>query len=224
MKLAKKILTITALVTMGLSIAFLISAIFGAPVFENSTLLHILLSFALLAVACAFAISSVNLLTKKKLIPIICLSLLGLSTILMLINIWTNFNASEFFNRATITISVATIFFVIIVSMIIKYERRYLAIQIITYILVVIVDILITLIVWGVDIFGITAMTEIFWTLCLVTFAMLCTLSILGRKNVDIKKEKKLTDDKITISKEEYENMKNEIERLKKENEELKRK
>ena len=75
-----------------------------------------------------------------------------------------------------------------------------------------------------VDIFGISAMTEIFWTLCLVTFAMLCTLSILGRKNTEIKKEKKLPDDKITISKEEYENMKNEIERLKKENEELKMK
>ena len=142
----------------------------------------------------------------------------------MLINIWTGFNASPFFNSATITISVATVFFVIIVSMIIKYERRYLAIQIITYVLVIIVDILITLLAWGVEIFKIPAMTEIFWTLCLIAFAMLCTLSILGRKNVDIKKEKKISDDKITISKEEYENMKNEIERLKKENEELKNK
>ena len=53
---------------------------------------------------------------------------------------------------------------------------------------------------------------------------MLCTLSRPGRKNVDIKKEKELPNDKITISKEEYENMKNEIERLKKENEELKSK
>ena len=89
------------------------------------------------------------------------------------------------FNNLTMVLAIATVFFCIIVSTHLKLEKIYLALQIITYGLVIIIDILLTLLIFGVQIFEVPGLTEIFWTICLVTFALICVNGVLGKKSAD---------------------------------------
>lgn len=69
MKTAKKVLTTVSLATMSFAVAMLIGGVFGLKIFSNQILLNMLLSFATVSLASAFAISSLNLIKSKKQFP-----------------------------------------------------------------------------------------------------------------------------------------------------------
>lgn len=217
MKRAMKILTIVSLATMGSAVLMLILAIFGVKVFEGVGL-KVLLSLATIAVASAFSINALNILKTQKIIPYVSLGLLGLCSIFGFIVYWTGFELVTF-NMITGVLAIATVFFCIIVSLINKNQRRFLALQIITYVVILFVDIILSLLVCGVAAFEILP-SEIFWVACLVAFALLCTLAILGKK-----KSGDSIDDKkyIKVEKTTYEALKAKVEELEEENEELKK-
>lgn len=216
MRKTKKILTITSLVAMSLCVLLLIGAIFGLKVFDG-TVLKILLTFATIAVGSAFAISAVNIFDRNRIISIVALSLIALSMVFGLIVFWMGFNVSVAFNKFTLILSMLAILFNIIVSLILKLDKRYLVLQIITYAFIVLIDIILTLQILNVDVFGIKSFWKYFIAICLIAFGLLCATSIIGRRSDVVQKDDK-TNGFVKVPKTEYEEMKKRIESLEEEN------
>ena len=221
MKTKRKILTTISLVSLIVSVLMLIGAIFGVPVFKG-VLLKVLLTFATLAVGCAFATKALSIYRRNRVVSLISLSLIILSVVLALIVYWAGFDMSVGFNKFLLILAMMTILFNIIVSLIIKLDRRYVALQVITYGLVLVIDIVITLQILNVDIFAIKHFWKFFLAICLVAFGLLCTTSILGRKYDGGEKESKEKQSFVKISQSEYDDMKAKIKALEEENNTLK--
>lgn len=221
MKTAKKVLTTVSLATMSFAVAMLIGGVFGLKIFSNQILLNMLLSFATVSLASAFAISSLNLIKKQKTVSIISLILLFICLVFALIIYWSNFQIPAWFGKSTIIISVTTILFIIIVSASIKLGNRHRVLQGITFGLITVLDIIIAIAVFGVPVFELAGFVQIFVVACLVVFALLCTLGILGKKSLEPEPK---TQEKgfVKISVDEYESLKAEIKKLKEELEQYK--
>ena len=84
------------------------------------------------------------------------------------------------------------------------------------------IDIIITLQILNVDIFGIKHFWKFFIAICLVAFALLCTTSILGRKYDGGDKEGKDKQGFVKIPQNEYDELKSKIKALEEENAALK--
>ena len=221
-KLVKKILTIVALSTLAIVFGLLIGAIFKLNVFEG-ILFKILLSSATITVASAFAITAVSYFNKQSVLSIVTLSLLGILTILALVIYWMEIAFVSTFTRITLNLAVVTVLFCILVGNGVKLGNRFKALQIITYVLVGVAVILLTLLIWGVDLFGITGLAQIIGVEFLVALAMLCVLSIMSRKSYVVDEDPRKVDvESITIPKIEYESLKQEIAQLKAELKKLK--
>lgn len=216
----KKILTIVSLATMGASVLILILGIFGLDIFSG-TLSKILLTLSTFAVASFFCINSLNVYNKNKILALVSMGLLALLTVLALFVYWLELEFASDFVKALVILAMATIFFILIVSNSLTLGKKYRALQVISYILILVVDILLTLLVVGVEIFSLPAMTEIFATICLVVFALLCTLKILTKKSVG-QGDKTVMIDKVVLTKAEYDALLNKIEELENENKRLK--
>ena len=223
MKLAKKILAITSIVCVVICVGLLIGAIFGLNTFKTP-LLNILLSFAIVGVGSVMAIGSVEIFNKNKTISIITLSLLASLGLFALIIFISNFSTPDVFNRITGVLAIGTVFFNIIVSNYIKLRKNYFALQIITYIIICIVDILLTLLVCGVPIFEISFMPQMFGVICLIAFALICMVSIMASKLRKVTVDENITPkkDTVVISKQEYEELLTKIKLLEEENINLK--
>ena len=210
----RKILTIVSVSTMAIAVIMLISAVFGAKVFQGIAL-NFLLTFAVISVASAFAINSLNVLKTQKIVAYISLALLALSSLFGIITFWTNFS-NALFGQITAILAIATAFFCIIISTNNKVQKRFLVLQIITYAIAVFIDIILTLLIVGVSVFKVNGMVEIFIVACLVAFALLCALGILGKK-------KDNTEDKLNkVEKVDYQALLNKIQKLEEENAKLK--
>lgn len=221
-KMVKKVLTIIALVTLIIDIGLLISAIFGAPVFEWGILTKILLSSVTLTVASAFAITAVGYINKQRVLSIITLSMLGLLCIFAFVIYWNSILFNNVFTQITVTLAILTVTFCLLVNVGVRLDKKFFALQIVTYILMAISDILLILLVWGVPLFSIAVLSQIIGVIFLVTFALLCSLSILSRKNQSVNDETKVSVESVTISKLEYQALKRENEELKAEIKKLK--
>lgn len=138
-----------------------------------------------------------------------------------LIIYWSNFQIPAWFGKSTIIISVTTILFIIIVSASIKLGNRHRVLQGITFGLITVLDIIIAIAVFGVPVFELAGFVQIFVVACLVVFALLCTLGILGKKSLEPEPK---TQEKgfVKISVDEYESLKAEIKKLKEELEQYK--
>lgn len=219
MKLAKKVLSGISLGSMILAVVMLLVALFGGSEFVFSGVgLDLLLSFAIIAVASAFAINACNVYSRKKIISIINLSLLGLCVLLGLLSVWIG-DFPLLLANITYVLAIATVFFGIIVSLNLKLGKRQRVLQGITYVCVIVIDIILTLLIFGVDVFAVDGLSTMFIALCLVAFALLCATAILGKKSIT---EDVNSSDMITISKIEYENLKAKVFELQQEIKELK--
>lgn len=214
----KKVLMIISLSTLALSCLMLILAIFKVKIFEGVPLRILLISSAI-AISCAVSITEINIIKQKKVLGLVSLSLLMLSVLFALIIFCSPLlNNANAFNRLTGILSIFSILFMIIISLNTKLERKFFILQIITYIFVCVIDIMLSLLIAGVDLFNITAMTEIFWILIVVSVGLLITLSVLSsKKNVENINKHNDNNETITITKTEYD-------ALLKENAELKEK
>lgn len=214
----KKVLMIISLSTLALSCLMLILAIFKVKIFEGVPLRILLISSAI-AISCAVSITEINIIKQKKVLGLVSLALLMLSVLFALIIFCSPLlNNANAFNRLTGILSIFSILFMIIISLNTKLERKFFILQIITYIFVCVIDIMLSLLIAGVDLFNITAMTEIFWILIVVSVGLLITLSVLSsKKNVENINKHNDNNETITITKTEYD-------ALLKENAELKEK
>lgn len=163
--------------------------------FQEDFLQAIFLSIVILTAAFYFASNSLSIIKEKKIIALVSLGLLGLSLLLGLICFWYMWGVplydkevghldrhlNEFFGKCTGVIAIFTILFVIIVNSYTKLGKKLLPLQIISYSFVLIIDIILTLAIFGLDILN--KIATIFIILCLVTFALLCVVNIIARKH-----------------------------------------
>ncbi len=179
MKLAKKILTIISLSTLGLTCLLLILAIFKLPVFEG-VLLRILLICATLALGCGFAISELNVIKRKKVVGYVGLSFLALSMLFAIIifvtPLLTNGNV---FNRITGILSIFSVLFIVINNFKTKLGSKMLALQIVTYVVLCILVLILVLLIAGVAVFDVKGMLQIFGIVCVVSVGLLIAIAVI---------------------------------------------
>lgn len=224
MKTAKRTLSIIAISSLVGAVLMLILAVFGVEGLFKYPLLAVMETLAIICVGSALSINALLIFPKKKKLAIVDLSLLSSLTLLSIITFWIEAVSNSFFGKIVLILGIATIFFNIIVSNYLKLAKSKLALQIITYCLIIVLDILLTMQILGVNLFDLDWFAKVFIVLCLVTFVMLIVLIILAKKSpvgehlVDNEDKTKY----VKIEKSEYEAMKQKIAELEKEIETLK--
>ena len=159
----KKVLLIISLSAVGIACVMLILAIFKVKIFEGIPL-RLLLIFCTLALGSAVSINEISIIKQKKVLGSVSLSFLLLSVLFALIIFCSPiFEEENFFNRLTGIFSLFSIFFMMIISLNTKLDKKYIVIQIICYVALCFVDGILSILIGGYDIFSVTSITEIFW-------------------------------------------------------------
>ena len=203
MKETRKIITFISLAGLTGCVGLLIAAIFGVKVFEG-TILNVLLSLAIVTAGTAISINAINYMNKKKILSFISLALTGALMVLAIIIVWGAIAWSNALTKITVLLAIATIFFNVIVAYRLKLENRYFAIQIAAYVLLGVLDIILTLLVFEVNLFAYSWFWQPFTVLVIVVVGFLAALGILGRRANDIGS---VDNEKMLITRAEYNSM-----------------
>ena len=198
MEKTKKILSILTIVFTAIVSLLLILALFKINFLSNVSL-QIYVTLGSLAIGGFFAISSLMMVPKNKIIGWLSLGLISGSVFLIILSVWLDLGNSTLLN-ITISLGLLSVLFNIIVSIGLDLGKLYLIIQIVVYMLVGIVDILSTLAIFGVIDLG--SIVAIFLTLIILSLVGIITLKVLAKRKVSNNtiEEKNI----IKISKEEY--------------------
>lgn len=223
MEKTKKALMIVSLSALLICCIMLILAVFGVEIFDGVPL-RLLLIFATICVATGISINELAVINRKKVLGFIGIGLLALSVLMAFVIFCSNLLVTEnVFNRITGIVSVLSVTFIIIISIYSKLEKSLLGLQIPTYVAFGALAILLSLLIGGLHLFDIKGMLEVFIVLGIVCFGLLIASTIISAKkkssNSDAVNSKAKT---ITISLQEYENLKEENKALKEELEKLK--
>lgn len=217
MNKTKKSLMIVSLVTLAISCLMLILAVFKVDVFHGIAL-RFLLIFATTSLACAIAISEINIIERKRILGFMGLGLLTLSVLMALVVFCSpllfNYNV---FNRITGIVAVLSVAFIAVLSIYSKLEKSLLGLQIPTYVALGVLALMISIIIGGFNLLEIKGMLEVLIIDAIVTVGLLIASSVIASKRKDGNKPE-------TKQESELEMLKTENLRLKQENEELKAK
>lgn len=217
MNKTKKSLMIVSLVTLAISCLMLILAVFKVDVFHGIAL-RFLLIFATTSLACAIAISEINIIERKRILGFIGLGLLTLSVLMALVVFCSpllfNYNV---FNRITGIVAVLSVAFIAVLSIYSKLEKSLLGLQIPTYVALGVLALMISILIGGFNLLEIKGMLEVLIIDAIVTVGLLIASSVIASKRKDGNKLE-------TKQESELEMLKTENLRLKQENEELKAK
>lgn len=218
MKRTKNILQALSIAGVCAVVIMLIMAIFGVKVFEGVGF-KLLLSFATISLASALSLTATSNLEKHKTISLVALGLIGLCFVLAFIIYWAEIKLASGFGRFVAILGLITILINLIVNLNLKLGKQKQGLQIVTYCLIIILDILLTIIICGKNLFEISGFWQIFAVLALVVFAFLCTLSVMSKRvngdtNLDATDTKSLLA-QIDELKAENARLKAEIEKLK---------
>ncbi|MBE5738295.1 MAG: hypothetical protein E7354_00975 [Clostridiales bacterium] len=166
MKLARKIVSIGTIVATAWVVLQLILLLLGMSMIGGMDLFGTVIT---LAIGGFFAINSLNMISKNKIIGMVSLALIAVSVVLIILSFWISIGSSLYQNL-TISFGLLSVLFNIIVSSGLDLGKSNLVVQIIVYALVSIVDIMATL-----GIFGAINLGEM-----IVLFVILILLCILG--------------------------------------------
>lgn len=196
-KKAVSIVTIIAFIATAIYLIFWILNIF------DKFNLALFLTFACLALGGFFAINSVNIMSKNRILGIVSLVLVLTAVVLVIIMAWANVTTLL---NVTIVFALLSITFNIIVSTYLDLGRTHFVPQIILYVLSVILDLLFILLIFGV--IGGTFLT-ISIILLIIDFVGFIILKVLNKKQVNQTADPNM----ITISKLEYDMLKEKAEK-----------
>ena len=217
MNKTKKSLMIVSLVTLAISCLMLILAVFKVDVFHGIAL-RFLLIFATTSLACAIAISEINIIERKRILGFIGLGLLTLSVLMALVVFCSpllfNYNV---FNRITGIVAVLSVAFIAVLSIYSKLEKSLLGLQIPTYVALGVLALMISILIGGFNLLEIKGMLEVLIIDAIVTVGLLIASSVIASKRKDDNKPETKQESELEI-------LKKENLRLKQENEELKAK
>ena len=202
----KKIFTMTAIGSMVVAGLMLIAALFGIFDLEG-TYVSVLLSVVTIGVSAIFSINATLIKDKGyKIVSYVAYGLIAVSAVLFLLLIWVGGDAIF---RAAIVIGVSSIFANIIMGNVVSLGKKYLVVQLVEYAMVVLIDLVIILLAFGVEVFENDAVVKLFITGCIVAGVGMITLSVLSKKAESGDKVAVSNDsNSVTISKAEYNTLK----------------
>lgn len=199
MKLAKKITTIGTIVATAITGLMLILLLFEVKLFGESNG-DVLLTMATLGIGGFFAINSMNMISKNKVIGLVSLGLILASVVLIVLAAWINFD-NELYMKVTLALGFVSVLFNIIVSSGLSLGRTKMVWQILVYIIVGVTDILASLIIFGV--LELDSVGMLFLMFLILSIFGVIILKTLSKKVIsDLVEESK---DMVKISKTEYE-------------------
>ena len=188
----QKALLIGSLVSVAIIVVFLILAIFGA---SNKTTWKIVLCLLYVLAGCVFGVNALTFSNKNKFLAYFSLGLIVISVIGALILTWANAPTTAI--QLEGTFAIATAFLVILIGITLKAAGHLKAMQLVFYILTIILDIILTIQVWGGGLFKYDWFAQVFVGFVIIDVGLLIALSILTKKTL-------ADENKITITKEEY--------------------
>lgn len=178
MEKTRKILSIVTIVFTALLSLFLIFWLFGLDLLGDNKV-KVFLTLGSLAVGGFFAINSLNMTIKNKTLGWVSFGLITGAVFLIILTSWLNVKNNTVSN-ITITLGLISVLFNIIVSSGLDLGKSHLAIQIIVYIIVGVLDVFATLLIFGVlDISKVWAWLV---TLILVAFVGVIVLKVLAKR------------------------------------------
>ena len=223
MEKTKKILMITSLSCLAISCLMLILAVFGVPVFSGVPL-RILLVISTLAIACGLAIGEISVIKRNKILGYVSIGFLEISVLFALIVFCTKLlDMDSLFNKITATFGILSVLFIFIVSTYTKLGKSMLALQIPTYIVLIMLDLFFVLMVFGMQVFKVAGLLELFIILIILSVGLLIATSVVASKRKDTIAQQSISKgEEISNLKKLVEQLQMENENLRKENENLK--
>ena len=200
MEKVKKAVSIVTIIAFIATAIYLICWILN--IFDKFNL-ALFLTFACLALGGFFAINSLNIMSKNRILGIVSLVLVLTAVVFVIIMAWANVTTLL---NVTIVFALLSITFNIIVSTYLDLGRTHFVPQIILYVLSVILDLLFILLIFGV--IGGTFLT-ISIILLIIDFVGFIILKVLNKKQVNQTADPNM----ITISKLEYNTLKEKAEK-----------
>lgn len=198
MKRAKKIIAISTIVSTVLTSILLILLIFDVKIFGDYNG-DVIITFACLGIGGFFAINSMNMLSKNRIIGWVSLGLILSSIVLIIFSTWLGAGYGILL-KITLALGLLSVLFSIIVSSGLDLGNTKLVYQIIVYVVVFITDLIATLAIFG----AIKLLDIIAWFLTLIILSIVgvIILKVFAKKAIfDIIENSK---DLIKISKSEY--------------------
>lgn len=196
---SKKILTIFTIVSTCLVSLLLILLLFGVKMFGDFNG-SVIITFACFGIGGFFAINSLNMIDKNKIIGYVSLGLICLSVLLIILSTWIKFD-SDLYSDITISLGFLSVLFNIIVSSSLDLGKKWFAVQIGVFAVVALFDIITTLALF--DVVKLGDFILIYIALIIVMIVGVIILKVLSKKNLsDVIADSK---NKVVISKEEYE-------------------
>lgn len=223
MEKLKKVFTCISLTGIAVVAVLLILAVFGVKVFEGA-LLKVLLVTATLAVASGLSINELSVIKRKRILGIIGLSLLGVSTIFAILLFTTSlFDTVPVLGRIAGVTAISSVVFILIISQYSKMDKSAMALQIPTYIGLALIGLTLCLLVCDINMFQYSAFVTFFSILCIVTVSLYIALNVLAvrKRNAEAQTEKivaKETSEEYDELQKENMNTKQEYLNLKEEN------
>ena len=197
----KKKVSIFTIIFVVLSAIIPILALFNLLDLKGA-IADLLFTFLTLSVAGILTLNSCTMLERKNKLAIISLSLISGSALLVIVSLWSNVSNSNTYMNVTLTLCILSVCFNLIISNILKLQKKYLVIQISSYICFSIISIFLIAASWGSDILAEQLKIFIlFLILSLLAIGILAVLSKRTIENITIEK------DYIKISKKEYEEL-----------------
>ena len=196
---SKKILTIFTIVSTCLVSLLLILLLFCVKMFGDFNG-SVIITFACFGIGGFFAINSLNMIDKNKIIGYVSLGLICLSVLLIILSTWIKFD-SDLYSDITISLGFLSVLFNIIVSSSLDLGKKWFAVQIGVFAVVALFDIITTLALF--DVVKLGDFILIYIALIIVMIVGVIILKVLSKKNLsDVIADSK---NKVVISKEEYE-------------------
>ena len=198
MKLAKKIISYATIVATAITGLTLIMLLFDTKLFGEINL-KMLLTLVTVGVGGFFAINSMNMISKNKVIGWVSLGLIFSSVLLIVLAVWINFD-SEIYGKLTFTLGLVSILFNVIVSSGLALGRSKMIWQVLVYIVVFVSVLIAVLAIFGVV--NLIEMLPFFLMMVILSVIGVIILKVLSKKVVqDLVEENK---DMVKISKTEY--------------------
>ena len=203
MQKAKKIVSIMTIVCTSAVALLLIGLLFGfTKAVLGDYVERVLVTFGALGIGGFFAISSMNMTLKNRILGYISLGLITGSVFLILLVNWVNIE-NPLYMQVMFSIGLLSVLFNVIVSSGIDLGKKYMVYQIIVYIVVGVVDLISTLMIFGV----IAVLPILTWYLALIIVAIfgVIILKVLAKKQTGNRIERDIEDaNMVRITKEEY--------------------
>lgn len=198
MEKGRKIISIVTIVSAILVSLLLICLLFGLDLMGDYKS-SILFTLGSIAVGGFFAINSLNMILKNKILGWVSFGLIAGSVFLIVLASWINVDNSIFTN-IMISLGLLSVLFNIIVSSGLDLGKQYLAIQIPVYLISGIADLITSFIIFGV--LDIMDMLALYLAILIVTIVGIVILKVVAKRQFS--KNIQIDNDTIKITKEEY--------------------